>query len=338
MQLADLYDIFNVVVKIMEDKTLWKYSDIRKKAWNSLTDGSPINAVLATFIYSLIISVPVTFIVTASTIFLFVSGGAFIIESESHQIDYSWFASTGFIVFILSFLLILLLIVLFGIFVIAPLTVGYNRYLINMVRKSPDNGFGSIFYSFKKGRYLNQVAGMFAKDIRLALNSVVFFVAIYVPWIIFYFVLPFLDSLGNSNNNLLLILFPMLLILIIFLLPILANLWFIRCAYAYRFTEFIIAEYDGLKMNQAVNLSIKLAKGIKLRMVFLNLTFIGWYFLNYMTSGLLMYWITPYITTAFYKVYCIQKSNNPELFEGLTPFEYDKAILQSDGVEESVTI
>ena len=93
-----------------------------------------------------------------------------------------------------------------------------------------------------------------------------------------------------------------------------------------------------MKMNQAVNLSIKLAKGIKLRMVFLNLTFIGWYFLNYMTSGLLMYWITPYITTAFYKVYCIQKSNNPELFEGLTQFEYDKDILQSDGVEESVTI
>ena len=49
---------------------MWQYADIRKKAWDALTQGSAINAIAATLLYTLIVGVPITL---ASTIFFIFS-------------------------------------------------------------------------------------------------------------------------------------------------------------------------------------------------------------------------------------------------------------------------
>lgn len=316
----------------------WQYSDIRKKAWNSLTEGSAINAVLATLIFSIIISVPLTIVIMGSMFIFLASGIVYFLPQDFQQIDMDGVMSGGLIVYIGLIIFLLLLLVLFGIFVIAPLTVGYNRYLINMVRKNPNNGFGAIFYAFKKGRYMTQVAGMFIKDLRLTLWSLAGYGVLYTP-IIFFAVIPsVLESNHFGSSRIFSVGISVLFITFLFIAPIISTAWLIRCAYAYRFTEFILAEHEGLQMTQAVNLSTRLTKGIKLRMFFLNFTFLGWYFLNSLTSGLLMYWIIPYVTTAYYKVYCIQKAKYPELFDGMRPSGDNMDVSHFDAVEESVTI
>ena len=75
-------------------------------------------------------------------------------------------------------------------------------------------------------------------------------------------------------------------------------------AIAYSLVPYILKDYPELSVNQAINLSVKMMKGHKMRYFLLTLSFIGWGLLGILTLGIGYIWLTPYMyttTAAFYQ-------------------------------------
>lgn len=74
-------------------------------------------------------------------------------------------------------------------------------------------------------------------------------------------------------------------------------------AYSYSMTFFILDENPEMKASEALRASKEMMKGQKLRLFYLQLSFIGWYLLGVLSLGIAFLFISPYIkaaTCAFY--------------------------------------
>ena len=74
-------------------------------------------------------------------------------------------------------------------------------------------------------------------------------------------------------------------------------------AFAYSQTFYLAAEYQNLKITDALRLSIKLTDGHKLDILLADLSFIGWFLLGIITFGIANLWITPYFRMSMTNVY-----------------------------------
>lgn len=74
--------------------------------------------------------------------------------------------------------------------------------------------------------------------------------------------------------------------------------------YSYALTPFILKDHPELKFNGAIEESMRLMDGRKMRLFVLDLTFIGWGLLCIITCGIASLWVQPYRYTthaAFYQ-------------------------------------
>lgn len=73
--------------------------------------------------------------------------------------------------------------------------------------------------------------------------------------------------------------------------------------YSYSMTSYVLHDNPELKYDDAIDRSIKLMKGHKMKLFLLDLSFIGWILLGIITCGIGMLWVYPYWLTshaAFY--------------------------------------
>lgn len=68
--------------------------------------------------------------------------------------------------------------------------------------------------------------------------------------------------------------------------------------YSYALTPFILKDHPELKFNGAIEESMRLMDGRKMRLFVLDLTFIGWGLLCIITCGIASLWVQPYMYTA----------------------------------------
>lgn len=74
--------------------------------------------------------------------------------------------------------------------------------------------------------------------------------------------------------------------------------------YSYRMTAFVLEDRPELKYNGAIERSMKLMKGHKMKLFLLDLSFIGWFLLCVPTFGIGLLWVFPYYWSsqaAFYR-------------------------------------
>ena len=69
-------------------------------------------------------------------------------------------------------------------------------------------------------------------------------------------------------------------------------------AYSYAMTPFILEENPELSANEAIDRSRYMMRGHKFDLFWLQLSFIGWFFLCILTAGIGFLWLQPYYTTA----------------------------------------
>ena len=74
-------------------------------------------------------------------------------------------------------------------------------------------------------------------------------------------------------------------------------------AYAYSQMRYLIAEYDNISVTKAMRVSIEITKGHKWELFVMDLSFLGWELLNYLTLGILSLYVTPYKTLAMTNAY-----------------------------------
>lgn len=78
--------------------------------------------------------------------------------------------------------------------------------------------------------------------------------------------------------------------------------------YEYRFIPYLLAEYDTITIKEAFRLSKELTKGQKMNMFKYDLSFIGWYILEFITSGLAsLLLVFPYKSASTAELYQLLK-------------------------------
>lgn len=74
-------------------------------------------------------------------------------------------------------------------------------------------------------------------------------------------------------------------------------------AFAYSQVGYIIADFPGIKVNDAFKMSSLITNGYKLDIFVFYLSFLGWLLISIVTFGIASIWISPYIDTASTKLY-----------------------------------
>ena len=78
--------------------------------------------------------------------------------------------------------------------------------------------------------------------------------------------------------------------------------WVIK-NYSYRMVKFIIAENPRIKPNDAIKISKEMMKGNKMKTFYLDLSFVGWIILEYLTFGIAGLYVNPYYKAAYAELY-----------------------------------
>lgn len=73
--------------------------------------------------------------------------------------------------------------------------------------------------------------------------------------------------------------------------------------YSYKMVPFIVAENPKIKPNEAITLSRNMMNGNKLKAFYLDLSFIGWHILQYITFGLVGIYVNPYVKATYSELY-----------------------------------
>ena len=71
----------------------------------------------------------------------------------------------------------------------------------------------------------------------------------------------------------------------------------VKC-YSYSMTSFILKDNPEMKYDAAINESMRMMQGHKMKLFLLDLSFIGWFFLSILTLGIGFLFLQPYMSTA----------------------------------------
>lgn len=82
--------------------------------------------------------------------------------------------------------------------------------------------------------------------------------------------------------------------------------------YSYSMTSFILADEPELSNNAAIEKSMEMMSGNKMRLFLLDLSFIGWALLSLLTFGIGMLWVGAYMYQAHAAFYEELKAQNAE--------------------------
>ena len=73
--------------------------------------------------------------------------------------------------------------------------------------------------------------------------------------------------------------------------------------YQLRYVPYLLAENPYMSYKRAKELSKALTDGEKMEIFVLDLSFIGWYLLGYLTCSLGIYFLTPYVQATMAELY-----------------------------------
>ena len=104
-------------------------------------------------------------------------------------------------------------------------------------------------------------------------------------------------------------------------------------SYSYRLVPYLVAEDNTLTSKEVIRLSRKLMNGYKWKAFLLDLSFIGWHFLCYITLGFAgLFFVNPYMegtNAEFYKAIIREKKNEQYYKDHLIDNEYlDKKLYE----------
>lgn len=77
----------------------------------------------------------------------------------------------------------------------------------------------------------------------------------------------------------------------------------IMAVYSYSLSVYILNDNPGITANEAIFRSKKIMYGHRWRLFCLQLRFIGWTFLCYLTAGIGFFWLAPYVQVAVARFY-----------------------------------
>ncbi len=191
-------------------------------------------------------------------------------------------------------------------FVGAPVTVGYHRFLLDFGDRKPDAHVRTLFTYF---------SGHYWKTVGLTL----------LLWAIYLLVGAVTLALLLAVLSMAAILGVVGMLLLGSLICLLGGALVVYVQYNLVLCYFIAAEYPDLAVTDVIRNSCILMKGNKLRFFLLQLSFIGWLALAALTFGIGMIALTPYMNTAtaaFYSEISGRDTAKEVEFPSINPDDY----------------
>ena len=170
----------------------------------------------------------------------------------------------------------LLVIAIIQVFIAGPITVGKCSYFVNETENA--GKIKDLFFAFRTKTYWNIIFIMF-------LYLLIILGTIGVPVVI----LLLLFNFGS---------FPSLMIS----LPLLLGgvMW----AYRYRFIPYFMAQYPNTPFCRSIYMSKLLTEqGVGVKLIFLDVSFLGWYLIGGLLFGLGIFLVRPYHEATFAQAY-----------------------------------
>ncbi len=220
----------------------------------------------------------------------------------------------------------------FLLFVSAPVTLGYRRFLLEAVDENlADVRVPTLFRFFRGGTYF--------KSIRLHLLCAVVALVIAVPTLICAVFADGMMPVIPENTDIMTYreavafleetLFGFMKASAVLTLGSLLSCFLLPIYYMYGFAHIIMADCPTAKPMDALRASRNLMKGHKWQLFCLDFSFIGWYLLAAIfTCGIGMLFVTPYHYTAralFYHDIAQRKNAKEVEFPSIDPDEGDVA-------------
>ncbi len=182
------------------------------------------------------------------------------------------------------------------------LTAGYTAFILRLIRREAP-GLDALWAGLRRpGRviWLNILQGIF-----ITLWIMLFFFLlglIYAP-ISAYFLNDTISSAGSDPEAIRqAMLSPLFLAAIaVYIIALVAMVVFIT--YRYFAAYFLLMEYPQLTARQALKLSVTITKGHKWKLFVLDLSFLPWILLSYLTLGILLIWKLPYMQATRARAY-----------------------------------
>lgn len=192
------------------------------------------------------------------------------------------------------------------IFVGAPVTVGYHRFLLDFGDRKPDAHVRTLFTYFSSHYWKTVCLTLLLGAIYLGVGAVALALLLAV--------LSLAATLGLVG-----------LLLCGSLICLLGAVAAIYLSYNLALCYFIAAEYPDLALTDVIRNSCILMKGNKMRFFCLQLSFIGWILLAALTFGIGMIALTPYMNAAtalFYSEISGRDTAREVEFPSLDPEDY----------------
>jgi len=194
----------------------------------------------------------------------------------------------------------------FALFVGAPITVGYHRFLLDYADRKPDAHVKTLFTYFST--YYWKTVGL-----TLLLSAIYLGVGVILIALLFA-VFSMAAILGSAG-----------LLLLGAGISILGVVATIYLGYNFALCYYIAADYPDLALTDVLRNSCILMKGNKWRLFCLQISFIGWILLTVLTLGIGEIVLAPYMNaavTAFYSEISGRDTAKEVEFPSINPEDY----------------
>ena len=209
---------------------------------------------------------------------------------------------------------------LFSLFVGAPVTVGYQKYNLDVV----DGNGGKIdaLFAYFKACYGKTIGLKVLYSLLTAACSLpLVATTVALLWGNQTAIVNLMASKG-TKADLTALAIMVLVILAVAIVTALLEIW---VQYRYTFCYMILAEYPEMRVVDALRNSASLMRGNKWRFFCLQISFIGWMILSAFTGGIGAIFLTPYMQASyavFYDDIANRAAARETEFPSLNPDDY----------------
>ena len=297
---------------------MWTCSELKRSAWTNLSPNYWW-ALLLVFLYMIIVSTATSLV---SGIFgAFSSVFSTLISTFSLALgsNPTFSEVIGLLMpMIIGFSVLSLFSSLFTyglvIFFANPMSCGMIRWFFIQREHKKMNSIDTLFYSFRKDTYKHIVSGMAWKLLWTFLWSFVSIIPILFPTTIsILFGMNTNDFIAGVSRNFGLsdssarvgaIVTLVALFVIATAVCFMINL---NRYYSYFYTAYILIDDPAIGFREALRKSRQMSRGQKGRMFILDLSFIGWWMLVFLTCGFTAVALYPYLYATYTELYFFRK-------------------------------
>jgi|GEM_PF-670546 len=298
---------------------MWTCDELKKSAWKNLSPNYWW-AVLLVFLYTAIVSTASSIVsgitsISSPIISIIFSSSSVRIDSNTSFYEAMRILGPALIASLVITSVACVFAYAVAIFVSNPLYCGVYQWFITEREQKRMHSITDLFVCFRKGVYKHLVSGMAWRVLWTSLWSLVAIIPLLIPTAISILFGLYADNyadrvsanFGITNSAA----WAVIIISLVFLYTVAALISImitLNRYYSYFYVPFILLDDPDIGCRKALKRSLLMSKGQKAKMFVLDLSFIGWWLLVFLSCGFFAVALQPYLFATYTELYFFRKN------------------------------